>query len=62
VARAELDTLHDGLYGLQAAIEDVDRDLAAAQPPGERDYREALEWLLSVARPLSELRFGESDA
>jgi hypothetical protein len=62
VARAELDALHDGLYGLQAAIEDVDRDLAAAQPPGERDYREALEWLLSVARPLSELRFGESDA
>jgi hypothetical protein len=62
VARAELDALHDGLYGLLAAIEDVDRDLAAAQPPGERDYREALEWLLSVARPLSELRFGESEA
>ena len=61
MARAELDALHDGLYALQAAIEDVDRDLAAAQPPGERDYREALEWLLSVARPLSELRFGESE-
>lgn len=60
VARAELDDLHDRLYELHAAIEDAERDLAAADPPGERDYREALEWVLSVARPLAELRFGES--
>ncbi len=60
VARAELDALHDRLYELEAAIEDVDRDLAAAAPPGERDYREALEWILSVARPLTTSRFGES--
>jgi hypothetical protein len=59
VARTELDALHDRIYELQAAIEDVDRDLAAADPPGERDYREALAWVLSVARPLTELRFGE---
>lgn len=59
VARAELDDLHDRLYELHAAIEDAERDLAAADPPGERDYREALEWVLSVARPLAELRFGE---
>jgi hypothetical protein len=61
VARAELDDLHDRLYELQAAIEDVDRDLAAADPPGERDYREALAWLLSVSRPLAERRFGDPD-
>jgi hypothetical protein len=62
VARAELDALHDGLYELEAAIEDVDRDLAAADPPDERDYREALQWLMAVARPLAELRFGEGRA
>jgi hypothetical protein len=60
VARAELDALHDRLYELEAAIEDVDRDLAAADPPGERDYHEALDWILAVARPLTALRFGES--
>lgn len=60
VARTELDALHDRLYELEAAIEDVDRDLAAADPPTADDYREALEWLLAVARPLTRLRFGES--
>ena len=61
VARAELDALHDRLYELEAAIEDVERDLAAADPPDAGDYREALEWILRVARPLTALRFGESD-
>jgi hypothetical protein len=60
VARAELDALHDRLYELEAAIEDVDRDLAAADPPDAQDYREALEWLLAVSRPLAGLRFGET--
>ena len=60
VARSELDTLHDRLYELEAAIEDVDRDLAAAGSPDAGDYREALEWVLRVARPLTSLRFGES--
>ena len=62
VARAELDALHDRLYELEAAIEDVDRDLAAADPPTADDYREALDWLLTIARPLTRLRFGESGA
>lgn len=61
VARAELDALHDRLYELEAAVEDVERDLAAADPPGEQDYREALDWLLAAARPLTTLRFGETD-
>ena len=60
VARSELDALHDRLYELEAAIEDVDRDLAAANTPGAQDYREALEWVLKVARPLTSLRFGEA--
>jgi hypothetical protein len=56
VARAELDVLHDRLYELEAAIEDVDRDLAAADRPGVDEYREALEWLLAAAHPLAEAR------
>jgi hypothetical protein len=59
VARSELDALHDRLYELEAAIEDVERDLAAATTPDARDYREALDWVLQVARPLTALRFGE---
>jgi hypothetical protein len=50
VARQELDELRDKLYVLEAAIEDVDRDLAAAE--GEEDLREALAWILAAARPL----------
>ena len=60
VARSVVDALHDRLYELEAAIEDVERDLAAADPPAERDYREALDWLLSVARPLTSTRLGET--
>jgi hypothetical protein len=56
VARAELDALHDRLYELDAAIEDVDRDLASVGRPGADDYREALEWLLAAARPLASTR------
>lgn len=59
VARADLDALHDRLYELAAAIEDVDRDLAAADRPSADDYRDALGWLLTVARHLAALRFGE---
>jgi hypothetical protein len=60
VARSELDALHDRLYELEAAIEDVEGDLVAAGRAGEQDYREALDWVLAVARPLTSQRFGES--
>ena len=53
IARDELDRLHDGLYVLSCAIEDVDRDLAA---PGRRtihDLTDTLNWLLAAARPLA---------
>jgi hypothetical protein len=59
IARAELDALHDRLYVLEAAVEDVDRDLAARARPGLAEYREALEWLLAAARPLTALWLGE---
>jgi hypothetical protein len=53
-----MDALHDAIYALEAAVEDVDRDLESASPPGADDYRDALEWLLAAARPLTSLRLG----
>lgn len=50
VTRDELDELHDRLYVLEAAIDDVERDLRGA--PTKQDYAEALEWLLDACRPL----------
>ena len=49
VGRAQLDDLQGVLYCLQAAVEDVDRDLAGT--PSAREVREALAWLLDNARP-----------
>ena len=54
VARTQLDELHDRLYVLEAAIEDVQRDLADADD--EQTVREALDWLLEAARPVVEHR------
>jgi hypothetical protein len=54
VARRELDELYDRLYVLEAAIEDVDRDLAGSPMPA--DYRDAVAWLLDAARPVVEKR------
>ena len=54
VARRELDELYDRLYVLEAAIEDVDRDLAGSPEP--EDYRDAVAWLLDAARPVVEKR------
>jgi hypothetical protein len=50
VDRERLEELQGVLYCLQAAIEDVDRDLAAAEPTAT-ELREALDWLLVNARP-----------
>ena len=50
VTRQQLDELYDQLYVLEAAIEDVDRDLA--DDDGPTAVREALDWLLDAARPL----------
>jgi hypothetical protein len=50
VTRQALDELRDRVYVLEAAIEDVERDLGEAPTPQE--VRDALEWLLAAARPL----------
>ena len=49
VDRLHLEELQGVLYCLQAAIEDVDRDLVGR--PSAREVREALDWLLDNARP-----------
>jgi hypothetical protein len=59
VTRAELDQLHDLLYVLEAAVEDVERDLAEATTVGE--VREAVTWLLDAARPLIARRLGDAE-
>ncbi len=51
VRRRNLEELQGHLYCLQAAVEDVDRDLAASATA--REVREALDWLLVNARPLA---------
>ena len=50
VTRQALDALQDKLYVLEAAVEDVQRDLAEGET--EQDLRDALDWLLQAAQPL----------
>lgn len=51
VTRQALESLLDQIYVLQAAVEDVDRDLEASDDPAEAQH--ALKWLLEAARPLT---------
>ena len=61
VSRAALEDFQSRLYCLQAAIEDVDRDLEQSVAHNRRgeaepqDLAEALAWLLENARPVAEL-------
>jgi hypothetical protein len=52
VTRQALEELRDRLYVLEAAVEDVERDLGEGQD--ERSLKDAVEWLLSAAKPLAE--------
>lgn len=55
MTRDELEQLRDALYVVEAAVEDVDRDLeAAGDDPVE--VRRSLEWLLQAVRPLLGIR------
>jgi hypothetical protein len=55
MARDELEQLRDALYLVEAATEDVERDLAeGGDDPAE--VRRALDWLLEAVRPLLALR------
>ena len=58
IARSELDALHDELYVLACAVEDVERDLAGASAPSARELGQALDWLLEAARPLRNREIG----
>jgi hypothetical protein len=53
VGREQLEDLQGRLYCLQAALEDVDRDLARSREA--EDVAEALAWLTAHARPPSEI-------
>jgi hypothetical protein len=52
MTRAKLDELHDKLYVLEAAVEDVERDLDGGATATTSELREAIDWLLEAARPL----------
>ena len=56
ITRAELDALRDALYVVEAAVEDVDRDLAADGGSEPDEVRRSLDWLLEAVRPLLALR------
>ena len=58
IARSELDALHDELYVLACAVEDVERDLAGTDSPSTRELSDALGWLLEAARPLRNREIG----
>ena len=52
VRRDELDRLHDDLYMLASAVEDVERDLDSK--PSNRELIDALAWLLQAGKPLQD--------
>jgi hypothetical protein len=58
VARSELDALHDELYVLACAVDDVERDLADRDAPSRQELTDALGWLLEAARPLRDREIG----
>jgi hypothetical protein len=53
ITKAELDELHDELYVLACAVDDVERDLVAAgKKPAASEVGQMLSWLLDAARPI----------
>jgi hypothetical protein len=51
ITEGELQRLHDRLYRLEAAMEDVDADLT--DRPGARAYRQAFEHLYEAAKDVA---------
>lgn len=59
VATEELDALHDDMFVLACAVDDAERDLAAAgRQATAAELREVLDWLLEAARPLRDRETG----
>ena len=57
MTRDELERLRDALYVVEAAVQDVEHDLAPDDgPPDPQDVRRALDWLLAAVRPLLQIR------
>jgi hypothetical protein len=53
VTKAELDQLHDELYVVACAVDDVERDLVSAgKRPAASEVTAMLSWLLEAARPI----------
>lgn len=53
ISREVLEELQSRIYCLQAALEDVERDLAVSNGPS--DVLEALRWLQENAAPVAEM-------
>lgn len=60
IAREQLDELHDELYVLACAVDDVERDLAASRRRTVTELTDAVHWLLDAARPLRDREIGPS--
>lgn len=60
LARTQLDELHDDLYVLACAVDDVERDLRATTVT-KTDLRDAVNWLLEAARPLRDRELSPSE-
>lgn len=56
LARSELNELHDALYVLSCAVDDVQSDLAGNDKPTAKELKALLHWVLDCAEPLRSLR------
>ena len=51
MTRSELDAMRDNAYVLACAVRDVERDLT--EKPTLQDYKDAVQWLIDAAKPLT---------
>ena len=58
IVRSELDALHDELYVLACAVDDVERDLGTSGRRTATQLADAVQWLLDAARPLHDREIG----
>ncbi|MEY2443907.1 MAG: hypothetical protein QOE00_487 [Ilumatobacteraceae bacterium] len=59
VTKEQLDQIHDELYVMACAVDDVERDLVAAgAKPTVKELQGMLEWLLDSARPIRTRELG----
>lgn len=56
MTRSELNELHDALYVLACAVQDVRRDLESNAKPTARELNDMLRWILDCADPLETVR------